>query len=233
MTSCSVVVDNIQQYRDTLLMAFVNELFIFLFRSICLVHCKIITRIIAPTIISVELLYRHKFNCIHSQALDVIQMLRSFFNGTGGKFGTCLREVAEQQFVYYHIIRIFNLEVGYLPVVGCRFCLEYGDNTCCLSIRILYGTGRINSLFYKIFIVRAIQDLFTVRVADTDIAVCFAAHIILEAILFGRVNACNRIPPEVFVVIALHLIFCAEFPIIEVANQASIILIIVIRIQVV
>ena len=160
-------------------------------------------------------------------------MLRSFFNGTGGKFGTCLREVAEQQFVYYHIIRILNLEIGHLPVVGCRFCLEYGDNTCCLSIRILYGTSWINSLFYKIFVVRAIQNLFTIGVANADVPVFFAAHIILEAILFGRIDARNGVPPEVFVIITLHLIFRAKLPIIEVANQASIILIIVIRIQVV
>ena len=88
-------------------------------------------------------------------------------------------------------------------------------------------------MFYKIFIVRAIQHFFTIGVANTNIAVFFTTHVILETILFGGVDARNGVPPEVFVVITLHLIFSTKFPIIEVANETSIILVIVIRIQIV
>ena len=64
MCSCSVVIDYIEEYGHSSLMTGINELLVSLTGSIDLIQCKVCVSTVAPAVISVELLYRHKFDCI-------------------------------------------------------------------------------------------------------------------------------------------------------------------------
>src|SRR5690606_2719068 len=70
-----MVIDHIQNNRYSPAMAFVYEGLKGILGTIVFIQCHMERRIIAPTLVPIELAYRHQLNGIDSQVLQIIQSI--------------------------------------------------------------------------------------------------------------------------------------------------------------
>ena len=124
MCSGSVIIDHIQENGKTAAVTLVHELLILFARTISLVQGEIAARTVAPTVIAVELLDRHKLHRIHPQALNVIKMLHS-----SGQIPS-RREIAKMHLINDQIIRILHFIIRDLPFILRAGSLKGRDQTC-------------------------------------------------------------------------------------------------------
>ena len=73
MRTCSMVIYNIYNNRQSPPVAFINKFLVVLPCSVIFVQCKPVVRVVSPAQVAVKLLYRHKFHCIHTQFFYVVK----------------------------------------------------------------------------------------------------------------------------------------------------------------
>ncbi|MPM63754.1 hypothetical protein SDC9_110637 [bioreactor metagenome] len=206
----SVVVDYVEDHRHAPLVARIDELLVHPVGTVCLVHGEEEGGVIAPTIVSVELLYWHQLNGIYAQRLQIIQLRHRPAEITA------LCEIAQQQFIDYQIVAQRFFEVCHLPVVILFLNPEYRNHSDG-SFRVHFVL-RIGAGGY-VLVVGRVEYLAGVGVGHTDGVPACVTQVVLEGILFRRLEAGEGDPPAAGVIIANHLRFVviAQRPVVEVS----------------
>lgn len=153
-----MVVDHIKKDSHTRFVAFIDESLIHAVRTVSLVQSEIETRIVSPTVVSVELLHRHQLDGIEAQTFQIPYLLHRPVQVA------CSSEVAQQQFVDHQVLFIGYPEVFDLPVISILPYLEHRSNADSPR-RILFriGIGRRGN----VFIIIRIEYLTAVSIGQT------------------------------------------------------------------
>ena len=158
MNTGGVVIDHVQQYGDSAGVTFVDEMLVHLACTISLVQCEVGSRVIAPAVVTVELLARHKLYRVNSQIFKVVELLECTVDVV------CGAEISEMELVYDQIVLILYLKVLILPLESRFRSLESSHDTRGISRerrQIRIGGGR-NPL-----VVTVVSDL-RVRVIGSE-----------------------------------------------------------------
>ena len=103
---------HVEDDRHATLVTLVNEGLVHLLRAVSLVRREIVVGRIAPVIVAVKLTYRHQFDGIHTQVLDIIQTLHQSLKRTA--FGIIVNpQLIDNQVV---LVRTLEMERGVRPL---------------------------------------------------------------------------------------------------------------------
>ena len=146
----SMVIDNVYNHSHSSLVALVDELLVHFSCTIGFLKCEECYRVITPAVRTVELMDRHKLHSIHSQCLDIVELLHCTLDVT------CSSEVTEMKLIYHKVILILDLIVCHGPCIIGLLHLESGYRALGCS-RIVWKT-RVSRACY-ISVIWLIYDL--------------------------------------------------------------------------
>ena len=123
VNSGGVVIDHVQQYGDSAGVTFVDEMLVHLACTIGLVQSEVGSRVIAPAVVTVELLARHKLYRVNSQIFKVVELLECTVDVV------CGAEIPEMELVDDEVVLILYLKVLILPLESRFRSLESSHDT--------------------------------------------------------------------------------------------------------
>ena len=119
MITRGMVKDNIQNYSHAPFVCLVDKLLIIGFCTVGLIRSKIETRIVPPTVVPVEFLYRHQLDGVYTQRFEIVQFSSNRFYSTLGG------EIAYQKLVYHQLIGRRSNKIGRCPRIAGLAGLQY------------------------------------------------------------------------------------------------------------
>ena len=195
LTPC-VVEDDIKNHGDTALVALVDERLVHCARAVVFVGGKIEVGIVAPRVVAVKLLDRHKLNGVHAKFREVVELFHCALKAL------LLGEVAQKQLIDDEVVLCRSLEVGHLPLITVAIALEHGDRECAhLLGREGFKVGITGVSLVDPLVVPGVENELGARVGNHD----FVIDDEIVAILLVHVELSGRqSEPEVFVALIIH-----------------------------
>ena len=196
---------------DAAFVTFVDQGFQVFRLAIGLIDCKIECRVIAPTLVPLELRYRHQLDRIDTEVLKIIQ---TFLHALEGALGSIVvhPQLVDDQVVLF---RAPEVQRSFRPLVLRFIGLDNRHITAvCTAFRII-DQRRVDLLGLP-FIIR-MQHFLRIQIADLLLHAVRTLHCILETILFARFQI-GKCDPEIITVL-FHLVCVVQFPIGHIADH--------------
>ncbi len=201
-----LVVHNIQNHGDAVPVQGVDQFLQFVLGTIGFVGREIERGIIAPALISAELLQGHELDSVDAQPLEIVKGIND------GLEVPCRAEITHQQLIDDEVLRIGARKIVHPPVIGGSADLQHAHITVLTGRHVGVGRiwfeGRIVRCRNEI-VVEGIQNLFGIGIGDVDVVV----HHIVVRVFRTRGESLDGYPEIRAVGRHVHQVIALERPV--------------------
>ena len=188
-----MVVHHVQNHGNPTLVAGVHQGLEVVFGAIGLVDGEVKRGIVSPTVVAIELVDRHQFECLNAQPLEVVERVLNECQRT------LFRPVAHQQFVDHEVLLVRPFEISVRP---CKLRLAGRQD----AHRPRGFVGRIGqeigvSRFWNPGVVPLVQDDLRVGVGHPDVV---GEDLILVSVRFTWRQSANLQPERFAISCGMH-----------------------------